>query len=253
MKASELKSLLDESYEKFHQSSFIEDDPVLIPHLFTKKEDIEIAGFLASTLAWGQRKQIIKSATELMHMMDDSPYEFVMQAKKNDLKPLEKFVYRTFNGKDCVYYMKAIAHCYRNFGGIENIVTSAYAEKRLIRDAFQIFREIFFQLPHENRTEKHFSDIEKNAACKRLNLYLRWMVRHDNKGIDFGIWKNIPMSALYIPLDVHTSRTARELGLLTHRQNNWTAVCELTNHLITFDKKDPVKYDFALFCLSMMK
>ena len=245
--------MLDESYEKFHQSSFIEDDPVLIPHLFSKKEDIEIAGFLASTMAWGQRKQIIKSASLLMKMLDNSPYEFIMNAGKNEMKSFEKFVYRTFNGKDCIYYIKAIAHCYRNFGGFENIVTSAYLMNQNIEDSLFNFRNIFFQLPHQKRTEKHFSDIEKKAACKRLNLYFRWMIRHDNKAIDFGIWKNIPMSALYIPLDVHTSRTARELGLLTLRQNNWAAVCELTNHLRKFDKNDPVKYDFALFCLSMMK
>ena len=247
----ELKALLDEKYEQYNTAAFIYNDPVLIPHSFTRKEDIEIAGFFAATLAWGQRPQIIRSSLQLMQMMDQEPYQFITTASKRERAFFGKFVYRTFNGEDCMFFLHALNNIYKKHGGLETVFTNAYLQHQDIRKALIEFRKIFLEVPHQKRSEKHISDAAKNSACKRINLFLRWMVRSDNRGVDFGLWKGIPSSALFCPLDLHTGNTSRELGLLKLRQNNWKAVEELTENLRKFDKLDPVKYDYALFGLGI--
>jgi uncharacterized protein (TIGR02757 family) len=249
MTHKELKELLDEKYLQYNTLAFIEDDPIVVPHGFSRKEDIEIAGFFAAALAWGQRPQIIRSSRLLMQMMDHRPYEFIMGASAQEIAAFGKFVYRTFNGDDAMYFIRALKNLYKKHKGPEAVFTNAWRQQGDIREAIKGFRKLFFALPHPLHCEKHISDAAKDSACKRLNLYLRWMVRSDDRGVDFGLWKGIPMSTLYCPLDVHTARTSRELGLLKRTQNDWRAVAELTAHLRRFDAADPVKYDYALFGL----
>jgi uncharacterized protein (TIGR02757 family) len=232
--------------DKYNCPGFIENDPVSIPHLFTKKEDIEIAGFLAATIAWGQRKSILKSARQLMAWMDNAPYDFIKNATPADVKILEKFVYRTFNGTDCVSFMEALRQVY-NHGGLERVFTEGFQKSGNIKGAIQFFRNSFISENVPARTYKHVANPEKGSAAKRLNMFLRWMVRNDNKGVDFGLWKSIHKSALMIPLDLHSGTVARKLQLLNRTQNDWKAVEELTATLRSFDRNDPVKYDFALF------
>lgn len=250
MKNTEIKQLLDEKYLEYCQSDFfIETDPIQIPKMFEEKEDIEIAGFLAASLAWGQRPIIIKKCKELMQAMDYAPYDFIMHATANDYHRFANFKHRTFNTYDCCYFLQALAHIYRNLGGFEKIFTDAYRQHS---DMFGVLRQwytVFTTLPAEKRVLRHIANVEKGSAAKRVNMYLRWMVRKDHSGIDFGLWKNIPASALLIPLDLHTGNVSRELGLLTRKQNDSRAVLELTTRLREFDPADPVKYDFALFGL----
>ncbi|MCF0207646.1 MAG: TIGR02757 family protein [Bacteroidales bacterium] len=243
MTPQEINALLDKHYDNFANPDFICNDPIQIPHSFTKKEDIEISGFFASIIAWGNRKMIINNAKRFMQLMDNAPYDFVMNHEQRDLKCLEKAVHRTFNGEDMLFFVKSLANIYRNHGGLE-AVFSKYAEmdKNLIN-----VHEVLFEIPYQQRSLRHISDITKGSAAKRLNMFLRWMVRDDGRGVDFGLWKSISPSKLLIPLDVHCGRTARELGLLTRNQNDWKAVVELTENLRKFDPNDPVKYDFALF------
>jgi uncharacterized protein (TIGR02757 family) len=249
MTFKEIKDLLDEKYEQYNTAAFIEEDPIVVPHGFTRKEDIEIAGFFAATLAWGQRPQIIRSSLQLMQMMDQQPYQFITSASKKEISTFNKFVYRTFNGQDCMFFMHSLKNIYNRHKGLEAVFTHTYQQHTDVRSSLIAFRNIFLEISHPQRSEKHISDAAKDSACKRINLFLRWMVRSDNRGVDFGLWKGIPMSALYCPLDVHTGNTARELGLLSHKQNNWKAVAELTANLRQFDASDPVKYDYALFGL----
>ncbi len=249
MNFSELKQLLDEKYDEYCTKEFIADDPVSIPHKFTMKEDIEISGFFAALLAWGQRPQIIKSTGLLMQMMDYEPYHFIIKASAKDIKPFERFYYRTFNGTDCTFFIHTLKNIYINHQGLENVFTTGFNQHGDIRNAITYFRNIFFKIQHVPHNQKHISDPQRNSACKRLNLFLRWMVRSNDRGVDFGLWKGIPASALYCPLDVHTGNTSRELGLLNIKMNNWKAVCELTENLKKFDPADPVKYDFSLFGL----
>jgi len=251
MNHKELQNLLDESYDRYNTLSFIKDDPISIPHLFSRKEDIEIAGFFAATIAWGQRPQIIRCAMKLMKMMDNQPHQFILNATEEEINEFAGFVYRTFNGQDCICFIKALQNIYQNHNGLESIFTKSYQKHSDIKEAIVDFRRIFFEIPHPKRSEKHVSDAAKLSACKRINLFLRWMIRNDNRGVDFGLWKNIPASALYIPLDVHTGNTSRALGLLNEKQNNWKAVAQLTEKLKQFDAADPVKYDFALFGLGV--
>lgn len=253
MTQNEINKLLDEKYEEFNNTAFIIDDPISIPHLFTRKEDVEISAFFAAILAWGQRTQIILNADKLMQIMDYSPYQFITTATKEDLGSFQNFVYRTFNGTDCVFFIRSLQKIYNKHDGLEKVFTDAYKKYGSIKMAISVFRKIFFSTPHLRHSEKHISDPIKNSACKRLNLFLRWMVRQDNRGVDFGLWKGIPPSALYCPLDVHTGETSRELGLLSIKQNNWKAVEELTCKLRKFDPVDPVKYDFSLFGLGFIK
>ncbi len=239
--------LLEELYARFNTPDFIADDPISIPHRYTKREDREVAGFLSATIAWGNRKAIVKSARRMMEYLDDAPYDFVMNAQEADLERLQSYVHRTFNGfdfRDFVLSMRAIS---QRYGGIGELFESRYLESGSMADVFAHFRREFFAAPHQQRCEKHLSSIEKGAACKRLCMYTRWMVRRDSQGVDFGLWSKIPSSALYMPLDVHSGNVARALGLLGRKQSDWKAVVELTTKLREFDAEDPVKYDFALF------
>ncbi|HOY32347.1 MAG TPA: TIGR02757 family protein [Bacteroidales bacterium] len=250
---SELKELLDEKYEEYNNQTFIEHDPVSVPHLFTKKEDIEIAGFISASLAWGQRSQILRSAKKLMQMMDYAPYDFITHATKKELDPFRSFIYRTFNGDDCRFFVLSLRNIYLEHQGLEKIFTSAFKQYGDLSPAIESFRNVFLKTPHLHRCEKHIASPLKNSACKRINLFLRWMIRSDDSHVDFGIWKEIPPNKLYCPLDVHTGHIARELGLLKIKTNNWPAVEMLTDALKKFDPQDPVKYDFALFGLGINK
>jgi uncharacterized protein (TIGR02757 family) len=216
------------------------------------KEDIEIAGFLAATIAWGNRKMIINNAKRMMDLMGNSPYDFVMSHTGNDLQRLETFVHRTFNGQDFIGFIKSLQNIYLNHGGLESIFT-LHQEKDSMQNAISKFKTIFFEIEHLNRTEKHISDPNKNSSSKRLNMWLRWNCRQDNKGVDLGIWKNISPSQLSCPLDVHSGNVARKLGLLTRKQNDAKALAELDQNLRALDPNDPVKYDFALFGLGVFE
>ncbi len=251
MDTSDLKNLLDEKYNEYGTRAFIADDPISVPHNFTKKEDIEIAGFFAAILAWGQRPQIIHSASKLMQMMDNAPYDFITAATRKDLDPFGKFTHRTFNGEDCRFFIRSIRNIYLKHKGMEQVFTSSFKQHGDLNPALTQFRKVFFEITHFPESEKHISSPLKNSACKRINLFLRWMVRNDGRGVDFGLWKEIPASKLYCPLDVHTGNTSRELGLLKIKSNNWKAVEELTGMLRNFDPADPVKYDYALFGLGI--
>lgn len=248
-----IQSFLDQKVLSFNHTSFIETDPIQVPALFTTKENIEIAGFLAATLAWGQRSTIIRNARWLIAHMGNNPIEFLQRETEDNWIVFTDFKHRTFNGTDCIYFLKALRNIYQNHGGLEQVFTDGYLIDQTVFSALVHFRKIFFELEHERRTEKHVSDVEKGAAAKRLNMFLRWMVRSDRSGVDFGLWKRIPASALMLPLDVHTGNVARKLGLLTRTQNDWRAVEEITARLREFDQKDPIKYDFALFGLGVFE
>lgn len=246
-RSDELATLLNNKYSEFNQVAFIKDDPIQIPHLFSKKEDIEIAGFLTATISWGNRKAIIKSAHQWMKMLDYHPHDFIMNADEADYKALSHFYYRTFNGVDTVCFLKSLKRIYLNMGGLEQIFASEIDKGNGIKGGLQQLHRQFFTSHCPTRTLKHLANITKGASAKRLNMFLRWMVRNDSRGVDFGLWKTIPTSALYVPLDVHTGNVSRSLGLLQRKSNDWKAVEELTKNLQFFDKNDPVKYDFALF------
>ncbi|HEX8515798.1 MAG TPA: TIGR02757 family protein [Bacteroidia bacterium] len=247
----EVKEFLDEKVAKYNRPFFIESDPISIPHRFTKKEDIEISGFLAATIAWGQRVTIINNANRLMNIMDESPYEFVRHSSEKDLKKLEGFVHRTFNGTDAVYFIRSLKNIYTNHNGLESAFRADESSGMLIHSIGN-FRDIFFSLPGPERVRKHVSDPSANSSAKRLCMYLRWMCRKDNKKVDFGLWKLSP-SNLMCPLDVHSGNVARKLGLLKRTQNDWKAVEELTAALRKMDPEDPVKYDIALFGLGVFE
>jgi uncharacterized protein (TIGR02757 family) len=254
MKRKALKLFLDEMYDRYNRPDFIESDPISIPRRFEKKQDIEISGFLAATIAWGQRPTIIRNANKLMQWMDESPYDFVLQHRKKDLKPFESFVHRTFNSTDCLYFIRALKNLYSKHNSLEEAFTNGHPwDKPHAGEAIGHFRRQFFELPHPLRTRKHLSDPAEGSAAKRMNMFLRWMVRKDKRKVDFGLWKTIPASALLCPLDVHSGNVARKLGLLTRKQNDWKAVQELTASLALLDPEDPVKYDFALFGLGVFE
>lgn len=246
----EIKSFLEEKVLQYNVPSFIEFDPISIPHRYDIKEDIEIAGFLTATISWGNRKIIVRNANRMLDLLGESPFDFVMSHDDNQLKRLEGFVHRTFNYEDFKYFIKALKNIYQKHGGIEAIF-NLYATNESLQPAIQQFKKIFFELPHNLRTNKHVSDPIKGSAAKRINMYLRWLVRNDKSGVDFGIWKNIKPSQLSCPLDVHSGNIARKLGLITRNQNDAKAVAELDIILRLFDKYDPVKYDFALFGLGI--
>lgn len=250
MPNNDIKKLLDEKYLEYCKSEFfIQTDPIQIPKLFEEKEDIEISGFLAASLAWGQRPVIIKKCRELMQLLDYAPADFIRNATEGDFDRFRTFKHRTFNSYDCCYFLRSLANIYRNHGGLENVFTTGYAVRQDMAEALRRWHTIFTELPAENRVLRHIADIDKGSAAKRVNMYLRWMVRKDESGIDFGLWKGIPASALLIPLDLHTGNVSRQLGLLARNQNNAKAVEELTARLREFDPADPVRYDFALFGL----
>jgi uncharacterized protein (TIGR02757 family) len=248
-----LKEFLDSKVELYNQGEFITLDPISIPHQYTKKQDIEIAGFFAATLAWGQRITVINKCKELLQMMDNSPHQFLLQHKLSDLKPFENFKHRTFNSTDALYFIESLATYYRTHESLEDafvcVETDPTIESGLIN-----FHNQFFSLPDfPLRTIKHVSTPARKSACKRLNMYLRWMVRQDDKGVDFGIWKKINPSQLICPCDVHVERVARKLNLIRSKGMNWQTALELTSNLRKLDPIDPVKYDFALFGLGIME
>jgi uncharacterized protein (TIGR02757 family) len=247
MDNEKLQDLLETLHNKYNRIDFIEADPVSVPHNFSSPENIEISGFFAATIAWGNRKAIVKSAMRMMQYMDNQPYDFVVSASQTELRQLSAFVYRTFNGQDFIAFVRALRNFCTKHGSIGRFFENEYLETRDIRIVLSHFRSQFFTVEHEKHCEKHLSSIDKGAACKRLNMYLRWMVRCDNRGVDFGLWKKIPMSALYLPLDVHSGNTGRALGLLTRKQSDWKAVEEITGNLRKFDAADPVRFDFSLF------
>lgn len=251
MQDDQLKSFLDEKVDLYNNPNFIESDPIQIPHQFSLKEDIEISGFLSATIAWGNRKMIIKNAQKMMDLLGNSPYDFVMSHSENDLEKLENFVHRTFNGKDFSSFVKGLRHIYENHGGLENVFNQHKTEG--LQKSISEFKKTFFEIQHQTRTQKHISDPMNHSAAKRINMFLRWMVRDDQKGVDFGIWKNISPALLSCPLDVHSGNVARKLELLTRKQNDAKALAELDASLRKLDANDPVKYDFALFGLGVFE
>lgn len=252
MHFSELKEFLDEKVDLYNRPDFIDSDPIQIPHRFTLKEDIEIAGFLAATLAWGHRKMIINSANKLMNLMGNTPYDFVMSHSETDLERLDGFAHRTFNAADAKTFVRALQNIYKHHGGLEAVFSKNTSGNRLQKNIHE-FKNVFFEIEHQARTQKHISDPLKNSAAKRINMYLRWMVRNDQCGVDLGIWKSIPMAKLSCPLDVHSGNVARKLGLLTRKQNDFQTLEELDANLRKLEAADPVKYDFALFGLGVFE
>ncbi|NOZ34890.1 MAG: TIGR02757 family protein [Chlorobi bacterium] len=244
---SELEEFLNEKYDLYNRPSFIDSDPIQIPHQYPKKEDIEIAAFLTSTIAWGKRSMIINNAKKMMLALQNNPYEFIINGTDRDFDKTAFTGHRTFKPVDFQSFLKSLRNIYNNYGGLENIFTTGYKKEKSVFSSIKYFREIFFELPHEQRTEKHIANVLKNSAAKRINLFLMWMVRNDSRGVHFGIWNDIPTSKLIIPLDVHSGNTARALELLSRKQNDRKAAIELTENLQKFDNNDPVKYDFALF------
>lgn len=247
----QLKQLLDEKYFQFNTPDFIESDPIQIPHRFGQKEDIEISGFLAATIAWGNRKMIIRNALRMIDLMDGAPFDFILNATQADIEQIDNFTHRTFNIFDFRYFLTALQNIYKKHGGLEKVFCQGYKQDNTVKSAIKHFRQIFFELPHLQRTEKHVSCVSRGSAAKRINMFLMWMVRDDGRGVHFGLWKCIPTSALMLPLDVHTGNSARALGLLERKQNDWKAVEQVTNNLRRFDPDDPIKYDFALFGLDL--
>lgn len=245
-----LKDFLEQKVVLYNNPSFICDDPISIPHLYDLKEDIEIAGFLSATIAWGNRKMIIKNAHKMMDIMGNSPYDFIMNHKEHHLDNLQGFVHRTFQEADFRTFILALANIYQNKGGLENLFNNNPEDLQL---GISEFKKIFFEIDHQPRTLKHISDPLKNSAAKRINMFLRWMVRKDNNGVDFGIWDSIDSKNLSCPLDVHSGNIARKLGLLKRKQNDAKALLELDTALREMDPVDPVKYDFALFGLGAIE
>ncbi len=254
MNKKELASLLLEKAAFYNRQEFVTSDPILVPRRFQKKEDIEIAGFLAAVIAWGQRVTIINNALKLIEYMDHDPHAFVTTFEPSDLKPMQRFVHRTFNGDDVVAFMYALQRIYRELGGLEAVLGRCFlADLKQPGTGWHLFKKEFFDLPHLPRTRKHLPDPLQGSAAKRMNMYLRWMVRNDDMGVDFGIWSSIQPAQLYIPLDVHTARVARKLGLLERKQNDWKAVMELTAALRQISPRDPVHLDFALFGMGVFE
>jgi len=248
----ELRDFLNEKADVYNNSDFIQDDPIQIPHRFSLKQDIEIAGFLAATISWGNRKAIIKSADKMLDIMGNSPYDFVMNYSENDLKMLEeKSIHRTFNGEDFAYFIRQFNRIYRDNGSLEDLFIIKESETNFYH-AIERFRTDFLKT-EKHRSHKHVSSPYKNSSSKRIIMFLRWMVRNDNRGVDFGIWSNIESKNLSIPLDVHTGNISRKLGLISRTQNDWKTVLELDEIIRKFDDKDPAKYDFALFGLGVTK
>ncbi|WP_234418186.1 TIGR02757 family protein [Aquimarina aquimarini] len=248
----ELKGFLDEKALFYEQPKFIETDPIQIPHLYTKKEDIEISGFLTATISWGNRKSILKNAHRLMLLLDNSPHDFIINHTKNDLLSFDGFVHRTFNSTDLTYFITALHHIYIKYGDMETFF-KAFKKENNFQLAIHHFKKDFFSLPHLSRTEKHVSDPLKNSAAKRIHMFLRWMIRGAKGGVDFGLWKSLSTSQLSCPLDVHSGNVARKLGLLKRKQNDGKALLELDKRLRELDPKDPVKYDYALFGLGVFE
>ena len=259
MDQKKLKDFLDEKVEQYNNVNFIKDDPISIPHLFSKKQDIEIAGFFSAVFAWGSRTIIINKAKELMQLMEMQPYAFCVNHNPKDLKPLLKFKHRTFNTTDLLYFIEFLKFHYTSYKSLEdaffmNLSKASSTGGGLVEACLINFHHYFFSLEHvPSRTKKHIATPEKKSNCKRLNMFLRWMVRKDNKGVDFGIWNKIKPTQLICPIDVHVARVAKRFGLLQRKQVDWQSALELTEYLRTLDSLDPVKYDFALFGLGVIE
>lgn len=251
----QLKIFLDRKAEEYNKQSFIKDDPICIPHRFTKKQDIEIAAFFAAILAWGNRTTIINKSNELVKLMGDKPYEFCVNYSDNDLKRLLNFKHRTFNATDILYFVAFFHHHYTQSNTLETAFAKGLKGVDLtVENALRQFYTYFFSLEDApQRTRKHIATPDKKSTCKRLNMFLRWMVRNDATGVDFGLWKQLSASQLICPIDVHVARVAKRLGLVTRNQTDWLTALELTTHLKLLDPADPVKYDFALFGLGVVE
>lgn len=251
----ELKEFLDKKVEEYNRPSFIKDDPISVPHLFKKKQDIEIAGFFAATFSWGNRTTIIKKSKELMHLMDMSPHDFCLNHSSNELKKLFQFKHRTFNTTDLLYFIEFFKWHYSRQHSLETAFTKFIKPEDItIENALIGFHQYFFSLEHvPARTIKHIATPKRNSSCKRLNMFLRWMVRRDINNVDFGIWKNISPSQLICPIDVHVARVAKRLHILKRKQPDWKTAIEVTDYLRKLDKSDPAKYDFALFGIGVME
>lgn len=245
----DLKVLLDENVERFNSPAFITNDPISVPHQFYQKQDIEITAFWTAMLSWGQRVTIINKANELVALMNGRPYDFILNHNESDLKPFVNFKHRTFNGGDALYFIHFLNHFYNRHESLETAFTMhRMSDTDQMQEMLTGFHHYFFDSEYAlPRTRKHVATPARKSTCKRLNMFMRWMVRNDNKGVDFGLWPNIPMSALKIPLDVHVEKVARKYGLLKRKQRDWQAVLEITDALYDFDPNDPVKYDYALF------
>ena len=252
MNKAELKDFLEAKVIQYNTFDFIEPDPISVPHRYKLKEDIEIAGFLAATIAWGNRTMITKNGHRMMDLMGDSPYDFVMNHDEYQLERLESFVHRTFNSEDFKHFIIALKHIYTNHNGLESIFTKHQTEDSL-QPAIQQLHNTFFEIPHLDRTKKHVANPSKGSVSKRINMYLRWMIRKDNEGVDFGLWQSISPAKLSCPLDVHSGNVARKLGILNRKQNDTKALNELDTSLRFLDREDPVKYDFALFGLGIFE
>ncbi|MGI9552691.1 MAG: TIGR02757 family protein [Aurantibacter sp.] len=252
MNQKEIKDFLDSKVAQYNNPKFLESDPLQVPHNFSKKEDIEISAFLTATIAWGNRKSIINNAHRLMQLLDHSPHDFILNHQEEDLEKLTGFVHRTFNGKDLGYFVKSLQNIYERHGGLENVFAQN-ATRDSLQSSISAFKKTFFELPHPTRTTKHISDPLKGSAAKRINMFLRWMVRDNAAGVDFGIWKSISPNQLSCPLDVHSGNVARKLKLLQRKQNDAKALVELDTNLRKLDPVDPVKYDFALFGLGIFE
>lgn len=253
MTSTQLHDLLESQYQRFNKPAYIDDDPISIPHRFTKKQDIEITAFWTAMLAWGRRSSIINSGMKLLELMDNAPFDFIINHTENDKARFVNFKHRTFQPLDAYYFLEFLQWYYQNNESLETAF-SRYLSKgdEHVGPALSGFHQLFFSLPHApKRTQKHIATPDRNSACKRLNMFLRWMVRKDDRGVDFGIWQEIEPAQLLIPLDVHVDRVARSLGLITRKQTDWKAVLELTRNLRAFDPVDPGKYDYALFCMGL--
>ncbi len=250
-----IKKELNAKVDIYNQPSFINDDPISIPHFFSKKQDIEIAGFFTAVFSWGNRTTIINKSRDLMNLMDNSPHDFCLNAGPKQLKKLLLFKHRTFNATDLLYFIEFLKFHFSNNDSLETAFTMGMKKKdTTVENGLSEFYHYFFSLPDiPERTRKHIASPQKNSSCKRLNMFLRWMVRQDNKGVDFGIWKKISPAQLICPLDVHVARVAKRMGLLQRSQTDWLAALELTQYLRTLDPADPVKYDFALFGTGVME
>lgn len=252
MNQKELKEFLDIKVERYNNPEFIDSDPIQIPHRYSLKEDIEIAGFLSATIAWGNRKSIINNADRMMQLMGNSPYDFVMNHTDKQLAPLNAFVHRTFNGQDLIQFVRSLRHIYTNHNGLESVFAQN-AAKGSLQAGISGFKAVFFEKKHLERSKKHISDPLKGSAAKRINMFLRWMVRDNTAGVDLGIWHSLSPAQLSCPLDVHSGNVARKLGLLKRKQNDAKALLELDTALRKLDPADPVKYDFALFGLGVFE
>lgn len=254
MKSQQLKDYLDAKAAYYNQPAFVEGDPISIPHRYSRLQDIEISALFAAILAWGNRTTIINKCTELMELFDNAPYDYILHHEARDRMRLMSFRHRTFNGLDLLYFVEFLQHYYSNVTSLE-FAFSGHLNKfdRTVEKSLAGFHQMFFMLEHPERTRKHVSTPAKQSACKRLNMFLRWMVRKDENGVDFGLWQHISPSQLVCPMDVHVSRVAARLGLISKPEANWSTAVELTDRLREMDPEDPVKYDFALFGLGVIE